>query len=111
MVYKAAIVYMNAVQFTLLKHEPGYCFGVSYKFYSMSCSSEDGKFGSNVSFLGKLQNLRPRRRLDGTVDIYWASNRGPGPGLEFFPLDPGDELELFHFFITLPRLNSVTSQS
>ena len=36
-----------------------------------SSSSEAGKFGSNVSFLvlGKLQNLRPRRGLDGTVDI------------------------------------------
>ena len=34
-----------------------------------SSSSEDGKFGSNVSFLGKLQNLRPRRGLNGTVDI------------------------------------------
>ena len=66
-VYKAAIAYMNDVQFTTLKHE--HFFGVSYEFYSMSCSSEDGKFGSNVSFLGKLQNLRPRRRLDGTVDI------------------------------------------
>ena len=29
MVYKAAIVYMNDVQFTALKHEHGYFFGVS----------------------------------------------------------------------------------
>ena len=35
MVYKAAIVYMNAVQFTTLKHEHGYFFGVSYKFYEL----------------------------------------------------------------------------
>ena len=35
-----------------------------------SSSSEDGKFGSYVSFLGKLLNfIRPRRGLDGTVDI------------------------------------------
>ena len=34
MVYKAAIVYMNDVQFTTLKHEH-YFFGVSYKFYEL----------------------------------------------------------------------------
>ena len=35
MVYKAAIAYMNDVQFTTLKHEHGYFFGVSYKFYEL----------------------------------------------------------------------------
>ena len=31
MVYKAAIVYMNDVQFTTVQHEHGYYFGASYK--------------------------------------------------------------------------------